>query len=62
MLVEFILTAEGHERTRLQVTESGHDLRQWPAAEKQRYADEHRNGWGDFLGRLAAVAEKSEVG
>src|ERR1700710_2924581 len=39
MLVEFTLTSEGAERTRLQVTESGHELLDWPSPEKQRYAD-----------------------
>jgi uncharacterized protein YndB with AHSA1/START domain len=59
VLVEFTLTQEGGERTRVRVTESGHELRAWPDAEKQRYADEHREGWGDFLDRLAkAVAER----
>ncbi len=52
MLVEFTLIPEGDERTRLRVAESGHELVAWPAAEKQRYADEHRHGWGEFLDRL----------
>ena len=52
MLVEFTLTAEGDERTRLRVSESGHELRDWPETEKQRYADEHREGWGEFFDRL----------
>jgi uncharacterized protein YndB with AHSA1/START domain len=56
MLVEFTLTPEGDERTRLRVTESGHERRDWPDAEKRRYADEHREGWGDFLNRLTATA------
>ena len=55
MLVEFTLTPEGDERTRLRVTESGHELRAWPDAEKQRYADEHQEGWVEFLDRLAGV-------
>ncbi len=55
MLVEFTLTPEGDERTRLRVTESGHELRAWPETERQRYADEHRDGWGDFLDRLATL-------
>jgi uncharacterized protein YndB with AHSA1/START domain len=55
MLVEFILTAEGNERTRLRVIESGHEQRDWPDEEKERYADEHREGWGEFLDRLAGV-------
>jgi uncharacterized protein YndB with AHSA1/START domain len=52
MLVEFMLFAEEGERTRLQVTESGHELRGWPDAEIQRYADDHQGGWGEFLDRL----------
>lgn len=55
MLVEFTLTREGDERTRLRVVESGHESRAWPDAEQQRYADEHREGWGDFLDRLAGL-------
>jgi uncharacterized protein YndB with AHSA1/START domain len=55
MLVEFTLTPEGSERTRLRVVESGHELRDWPDAEKQRYTDEHQEGWGEFLDRLAGV-------
>jgi uncharacterized protein YndB with AHSA1/START domain len=57
-LVEFTLTPEGAERTRLRVVESGHELRAWPDAEKQRYADEHREGWGEFFDRLASVLAK----
>jgi uncharacterized protein YndB with AHSA1/START domain len=56
MLVEFTLTQEGDERTRLRVVESGHELCDWPDAEKQRYADEHSDGWVEFLERLAGVA------
>ena len=55
MLVEFTLTPEGDERTRLRVTESGHELRDWVDAEKQRYADEHQGGWAKFLDRLSGV-------
>lgn len=55
MFVEFTLTPEGDERTRLRVTESDHELRDWPDAEKQRYSDEHRGGWATHLGRLAAL-------
>jgi uncharacterized protein YndB with AHSA1/START domain len=55
MLVEFTLTPEGDERTRLQVTESGHELRDWPDAERQRYAGEHRAGWEEILVRLDGV-------
>ena len=58
MLVEFTLSAQGDERTQLRVTESGHELRDWPDAEKQRYADEHQGGWPGFLDRLATVAVK----
>jgi uncharacterized protein YndB with AHSA1/START domain len=55
MLVEFTLTPEGGGRTRLRVTERGHELRNWPDTEKQRYAGEHQEGWGDYLDRLASV-------
>jgi uncharacterized protein YndB with AHSA1/START domain len=60
MLVEFTLTPEGGGRTRLRVTESGHELRAWPDAEKQRYADEHQEGWGEFLDRLVTVVAKGQ--
>jgi uncharacterized protein YndB with AHSA1/START domain len=62
MLVEFTLTPAGDERTHLRVTESGHELRDWDDAEKQRYADEHREGWGEFLDRLAAVLAELRSG
>jgi uncharacterized protein YndB with AHSA1/START domain len=62
MLVEFILTPEGAERTRLRVVESGHELRDWPDEEKLRYAGEHQEGWGDFLGRLAGVLGERRAG
>jgi uncharacterized protein YndB with AHSA1/START domain len=55
MLVEFTLTAEGPERTRLRVVETGHELCAWPPEEQLRYAEEHQEGWGDFLDRLAGV-------
>jgi uncharacterized protein YndB with AHSA1/START domain len=58
MLVEFTLTPEDAERTRLRVIESGHELLAWPDPEKQRYADEHQGGWGEFLGRLATLLAK----
>ena len=59
MLVEFTLTPEGEGRTRLRVTESGHEVRDWSDAEKQRYADEHHRGWVKFLDRLASVLAPS---
>ena len=58
MLVEFTLTPEGDEQTRLRVVESGHELRAWPDAEKERYAEEHRDGWVEFLDRLAVLVAK----
>ena len=60
MLVEFTLTPEGDERTRLRVVESGHELRDWPGAEKQRYADEHSGGWIEFTDRLTALLAKRQ--
>ena len=62
MLVEFRLTSEGDERTRLCVTESGHEVRDWPDAEKHRYADEHQEGWVDLLDRLARVLVEHRSG
>jgi uncharacterized protein YndB with AHSA1/START domain len=55
LLVEFILTPEGEERTRLRVVERGLEQLTWPEAEKRRYADEHNGGWGKFLDRLAGL-------
>jgi len=60
MLVEFTLTPEGGERTRLRVVESGHELRDWPEAEKQRYADEHSGGWIEFTDSLATLLAKRQ--
>ena len=62
MLVEFTLTQEGAERTRLRVVESGHELCDWPDAEKQRYADEHSEGWVEYLERLVALLAKRQLG
>jgi uncharacterized protein YndB with AHSA1/START domain len=61
MLVEFTLTSEGPERTRLRVTESGHELRDWPEAEKRRYADGHQEGWGEFLDKLTTLSVKNKA-
>jgi uncharacterized protein YndB with AHSA1/START domain len=62
MLVEFTLTPVGEERTRVRVSETGHELRDWPDAEKQRYAGEHREGWGEFLDRLAGASAELRSG
>ncbi len=62
MLVEFTLTPEGEERTRLRVSERGHDERDWPEVEKDRYADEHQEGWIEFLERLAGLLAESRSG
>jgi uncharacterized protein YndB with AHSA1/START domain len=62
MLVEFTLTPMGDGRTRVRVSEGGHKVRDWSETEKQRYADEHREGWGDFLERLAGVATERRSG
>lgn len=55
VLVEFTLSPEGAERTRLRVVETGLDAAAWPDDEKSRYADDHRNGWAEKLGRLAEL-------
>jgi uncharacterized protein YndB with AHSA1/START domain len=62
MLVEFTLTPDGDERTRLRVVESGHESLAWPDAEKQRYADEHQGGWGEYLDRLATLLGNRQSG
>jgi uncharacterized protein YndB with AHSA1/START domain len=62
MLVEFTLTPEGGERTRLRVAESGHEVLAWPEDEKGRYADEHRGGWAEYLDRLARLLVKRRSG
>jgi uncharacterized protein YndB with AHSA1/START domain len=61
-LVEFRLTPEGVGLTRLRVVESGHELRGWPDAEQERYAAEHREGWGEFLDRLTGVLVEGRRG
>jgi uncharacterized protein YndB with AHSA1/START domain len=55
MLVEFTLVADGGERTRLRVVESGHERRGWPDRERDRYAEEHNEGWATFTDRLAGL-------
>jgi uncharacterized protein YndB with AHSA1/START domain len=62
MLVEFTLIPEGAERTRLRVVESGHELRGWPEAERDRYAEEHRGGWAVFMDRLATLLAEQRHG
>jgi uncharacterized protein YndB with AHSA1/START domain len=62
MLVEFTLISEGDELTRLRVSESGHELREWPDEEKRRYADEHQGGWAEYLDRLAEVVTGRRAG
>ena len=52
VLVEFLLTVEGDERTRLRVVETGIDLVSWSDEDKARYVDEHRRGWSVHTGRL----------
>ena len=55
VLVEFTLTAEGDERTRLRVAETGLDAIGWPDDDKAGYAEEHREGWDVHLGRLGGL-------
>ncbi len=55
MLVEFTLTPEDDEHTRLRVVESGHELRDWSDEDMERYAEEHQGGWAEYLDRLAGV-------
>jgi uncharacterized protein YndB with AHSA1/START domain len=51
-LVEFRLSAQGDDRTLLQVVETGLDAIAWPDDEKERYVESHRGGWATHFGRL----------
>jgi uncharacterized protein YndB with AHSA1/START domain len=62
MLVEFTLVPDGHDRTRLRVAESGHELLTWSDAEKDRYTQEHNGGWGTFLDRLTKLLAERRRG
>ena len=62
VLVEFILEPRGAERTHLRVVESGHELVAWPDTDKDRYAEEHNDGWANFLGRLAGLFGEHPTG
>jgi uncharacterized protein YndB with AHSA1/START domain len=59
VLVEFTLTADGPERTRLRVVETGLDLLDWTEDRKREYAEDHRNGWANFLDRNASLVGSS---
>ena len=61
LLVEFTLEPS-EERTVLRVAESGLDLLAWSTADKETYAEEHNEGWGDFLGRLDRVVSGAARG
>ncbi len=61
LLVEFTLVAESAERTRLRVVEHGLDSLRWSRSEKDRYRQEHRAGWSQFVGRLAQVARAMQA-
>jgi uncharacterized protein YndB with AHSA1/START domain len=61
-LVTFTLVANGDERTRLRVVESGLDHMDITDAEKQKFLDEHTHGWqvqGDRLRDLFASGPSS---
>jgi len=55
VLVEFTLTAEGEERTRLRVQETGLDGLDWSDEAKDAYAEDHNDGWAHHFGRLAEL-------
>jgi uncharacterized protein YndB with AHSA1/START domain len=58
LLVEFTLSPEGSS-TRLRLVESGFNSLTWSDAEKQRYLEDHTQGWTVHLGRLAACAAEN---
>jgi uncharacterized protein YndB with AHSA1/START domain len=55
VLVDFTLSPEGDERTRLRVTETGLADLPWSEDDKAGYVDEHNDGWALHLGRLVDV-------
>ena len=59
VLVDMTLEAEGDERTRLRVTETGLADLPWPDDAKASYVDEHVHGWTVHLGRLADLMSAS---
>jgi uncharacterized protein YndB with AHSA1/START domain len=61
LLVEFTLVGDG-ERTHLRVVEGGLESLAWPAGEKQRYAEEHREGWATFTDRLEGLLAGRPMG
>jgi uncharacterized protein YndB with AHSA1/START domain len=61
LLVEFTLVGDG-PRTHLRVVESGLESLDWAAGEKQRYAEEHREGWAKFTDRLEGLLAGRPMG
>jgi len=62
-LVTFTLAADGDERTRLRVVESGLDQMDLTDDEKQKFFEDHRHGWqvqGDRLRDLFAAGHASQ--
>ena len=61
-LVTFTLVADGDERTRLRVVETGLDQMDLTDDEKQKFLEDHRHGWqvqGDRLRDLFATGHAS---
>jgi len=61
-LVTFTLVADGDERTRLRVVETGLDHMYMADDEKQKFLEQHRHGWqvqGDRLRELFATGHAS---
>ena len=58
LLVEFILQPE-KGGTRLKVVESGFDAIDWSDEDKERYIEDHSNGWPRILARLHDHAASS---
>lgn len=64
MLVTFTLVADGVERTRLRVVETGLNQLDWPDDDKHTYLEQHRHGWqihGDKLQALFVTGRKSSL-
>ena len=63
-LVTFTLVAEGDERTRLRVVESGLDQKDMTDDERQQFFEDHSHGWqvqGDRLRDLFAAGPASSA-
>lgn len=55
VLVQFTLTAETDQRTRLRVEETGLESVNWSEERKRQFVEDHRAGWATNFGRLTSL-------